>query len=314
MRQARAYVAMIAVLAFLAACSGTVKPAPKKEPPKTADAAVKAVVDGLQQNKPGALWDALPASYQKDVNDLVHTAAGKADPELWNAGWELFRKLVTVAKDKKDFLLKSPMAEGSKKDVKLDDLNKNWDVVVGLLDTLASCDLGKIEKARTLDTGAFLNTTGAELMTKLQKLSQLFPPEKMQNNPWVMLKTVRVTPIKAEGETATLKIEGGGEPAQEFQFLKVEGKWIPMELAAFWKRETGKARQKLADAPKADPKETAQLLEMVKALNNAMTTMAEAKTQESFNMGLAQVMGPFMMMFMGAMQKDGLETQPEPKP
>jgi hypothetical protein len=307
MRQVRLYVAVVAVFAFLAACSGTVK----QEPPKTADAAVKSVVDGLQQNKPGTLWDALPASYQKDVSELVHTAAGKADPELWNAGWDLFRKLVTVAKNKKDFILKSPMMEESKKDLKLDELNKNWDVVVSLLDTVAGCDLGKIEKAKTLDVGAFLNTTGAELMTKLQKLSQMFPPQKMQDNPWVMLKTVKVTPVKAEGDTATLKIEGGGEPAQEFQFVKVEGKWIPMELAAFWKREITKAKQKLAETPKADPKETAQTLAMVKALGNAMTTMVDAKTQDEFNLGLTQVLGPFMMALGGAMQP---QDMPGPTP
>jgi hypothetical protein len=290
MRQFRVCVAVVSVFVLLAACSGL-----KKEPPKTADAAAKAVIAGLEQNKPVTLWDALPASYQKDVNELVHTAAGKADPELWNAGWDLFRKLITVAKTKKDMILKTPALADAKSPVKAAELSRNWDAVVSLLDTIANCELGNIEKAKTLDAGAFLDGTGAKLMTEMQKLSQMLPPEKLQDNPWVMLKTVKITPVKAEGDTATLKIEGGGRPAEEFQFVKVEGKWIPMELAAFWKREMAKAMKEVAEAPKADPKTTAQMLAMVKALSNAMNTMIEAKTQEEFNMGLAQVLGPFMM-------------------
>lgn len=290
------------VLVFLAACSAAPTPTaqkketPKPEPPKTADAAVKAVVDGFLENKPVVLWDSLPPSYQKDINELVQSAAGKADPALWNAGWELFAKLINVAKTKRDMILGSEMMAEAKKTVKMDDLKKNWDVVVDVLDTVAKCDLGKIDQAKKADIGKVLSTTGSELMTKLQKLSQLFPPEKMQDNPWVMLKTVKVTQVKADDATATLKIEGGGKPAEDVEFVKVEGKWIPMALAAFWKQEIAKAKKEIADAPKPEPKDIEQMLGMVNALSSAMDTMAKATTQEQFNMGLSQVLGPFMMM------------------
>jgi hypothetical protein len=321
MKKVLAFVAVVGVITVLIGCSGV----QKKGPPKTAEGAVKAVVEGLQQNKPVVLWDALPASYQKDVDELVHTAAGKVDPGLWNAVWDLFGKLVTVAKTKKDMILKSPMMAESKKAVKMDELSKNWDVVVDLLDTMAKCDLSKIEKAKTISMGDVLATTGADFMAKAQKLSQVMPPEKMQDNPWVMLKTVKVTPVKTEGNTATLKIEGGGQPAEEFKFVKVEGKWIPMELEALWTREITKAKKQVAEMKKADPKETEQAVAMIKAFNNGLQTVIDSKTQEQFNVGISQLMGPIMGLITGGGQTPpgggqtpppggGLQPVPPPAP
>ena len=308
MKAVRAYVAGGAVLSVvLAACSGHVKPAP----PKTAEAAAKAVVDGLLQNKPVVLWNALPASYQKDINEVVHTAVGKADPALWNAGWELFGKLVTLAKTKKDMVLKTPALADAKAPVKAAELGRNWDAVVGLLDTLAQSDLRNFEKAKTMDMGAFFDKTGAELMSKLQALSQLFPPDKMQDNPWVVLKTFKVAPVKAEGDTATVKVEFGGEPALEEQFVRIEGKWIPMKLAAFWNDAMSRTKKEIAEMPKADPKTNEQLLGVIKAANNALNTMIEAKTQEEFNMGLVQAMAPLGPLLIGRM---GEKEQGAPTP
>src|SRR5258708_4650419 len=51
--------------------------------PETADAALRAVLNGLHENHPEALWDAMPASYQRDVNGLVHLFAGRMHPEAW---------------------------------------------------------------------------------------------------------------------------------------------------------------------------------------------------------------------------------------
>lgn len=305
MRQVRAYVAIGAVLlVVLAACSGTVKQAPPA-PPKTADAAAKAVIDGLQQNKPVALWDALPASYQKDVNDVVHTAVGKADPALWNAGWELFGKLVTLAKTKKDMILKTPAMVDPNAPVKTADLSKNWDAIVGLLDSLAQCDMKNFEKAKTMDMGVFFSKTGAELMAKLQVISQMFPPEKMQDNPWVMLKTFKITPVKAEGDTATVKVEFGGKPAIDEQFVRMEGKWIPMKLAAFWNDVMAKAKKEVTEMPKADPKTNEKMLGVIKAVNNGLTTMIDAKTQDEFNVGLGQALASFALLVPGGDEGPG---------
>jgi hypothetical protein len=40
--------------------------------PDTPDGAIRLVIAGMQEKRPEALWNFLPASYQKDLNDLVH--------------------------------------------------------------------------------------------------------------------------------------------------------------------------------------------------------------------------------------------------
>src|SRR4029077_19503673 len=51
--------------------------------PETADAALCTILEGLHESRPGAVWDALPASYQRDVNGLVHLFATRMHPEAW---------------------------------------------------------------------------------------------------------------------------------------------------------------------------------------------------------------------------------------
>ena len=51
---------------------------------ETADAAVNALIGELAKGNPKAAWDAMPASYQKDVTELIHTGAGKVDPAVYN--------------------------------------------------------------------------------------------------------------------------------------------------------------------------------------------------------------------------------------
>ena len=64
--------------------------------PETADAALRAILNGLHENRPEAVWDALPGSYQQDVNDLVHLFARRLHPEGWKWFVQIVRKGAVV--------------------------------------------------------------------------------------------------------------------------------------------------------------------------------------------------------------------------
>src|SRR5947207_3149785 len=69
--------------------------APNTQPapiPDTADAALRTILDGLHENRPDVVWGALPASYQHDVNDLVHLFAARMHPEAWKWFVQIARK------------------------------------------------------------------------------------------------------------------------------------------------------------------------------------------------------------------------------
>ena len=43
-------------------------------------------IQALEENNPKVIWDMLPASYQKDLNELLQSFANEMDAELWDAG------------------------------------------------------------------------------------------------------------------------------------------------------------------------------------------------------------------------------------
>ena len=94
-----------------------------------------------------ALWDALPASYQSDVNDLIHTFAANMDADVWRAGAGLLQKAIRVLKEKKEFILKQPALAQSPMDATT--MAENWDPLVGVLETIATSELADLQKLKT---------------------------------------------------------------------------------------------------------------------------------------------------------------------
>ena len=64
-----------------------------------------AVVNGLGENQPQVIWQALPASYQNDVSGLVREFAGQMQDSLWDQIFEALTKLTRVLDEKKQFVL-----------------------------------------------------------------------------------------------------------------------------------------------------------------------------------------------------------------
>src|SRR5439155_21616392 len=62
----------------------------------TPDAAVLQLINGLAANQPDALWDALPASYQNDLNDHASRFARRLHPEAWKWWSQIANKVGLV--------------------------------------------------------------------------------------------------------------------------------------------------------------------------------------------------------------------------
>ena len=51
--------------------------------PDAPDAAIQTVITEFAKGNGGILWQAMPASYQSDVNTLAQLAGSKIDPEVY---------------------------------------------------------------------------------------------------------------------------------------------------------------------------------------------------------------------------------------
>ena len=267
----------------------------------TPDGAVKAIADGISRSQPQAAWDQLPPSYQKDVNQLVVKFAGKMDKELWDNGFKLAQKLLKVLKEKKQFILEIPplKAQLAQQGVDEKELTKNWNVVVDMFSTLVNSDISSLDKLKKFDVRKFLAGPGAKLMKQMSTLSALTKTDDF-NKALKEMKDVKVTLIKTEGDTATVKIQRGSQEPKEEQMVKVEGKWIPKTIADQWKVKMLEAQ---AFIEKIKPEEVTKNKEMIlaqmKSVDALLDQLLAAKTQEKFNQVVMGFIGGLMGGFGG---------------
>ena len=270
------------VLLALTGCGGGSSAEP---PAKTADEAVLRVVKGLAADNPVYLWDALPDSYQKDVNDLIKAFANKIDAGAWDPAFQIGQRVSKLLRDKKKFILGHPMmAEVPNRA----DLEKNWDHVVNMLDTVFNSEIATLEGLKKLDMRRFFSGTGSRLMSQFSTLSKLAkdmgPEQKQAAEMFEKFKAMKATVVSSSGDTAKVKMEVAGEQPKEVEFTRIEGKWIPTDLAQGFKGGIAEAR---AAIEKITPEQVAQMKSGVMfasgIVGGVIGPMEQATTQEEFN-------------------------------
>ena len=70
--------------------------------------AIQSLLNAVSNGEMGAAWEAMPARYQKDVNDVVHLAAEKMDKEIYDKIFVVLAKGIDVFKKQKKFIAAQP--------------------------------------------------------------------------------------------------------------------------------------------------------------------------------------------------------------
>ena len=293
------------------------RPAPPAGASDTPDAAASALLKEIEAGNLGAVWDALPASYQSDVNDVVHTFAENMDAEMWNTGAAIGQKAARVLKEKKDFVITSLTANA---DIPVDQatIASNWDPVVDVLVTLFNSEIADLQKLKTIDVGQFLNGTGRSIASQLAALAKAaeeqglspdqFPGVQVDEMPIPNLSKIKVTTLQQDGDTATIRVDDG-EKVEDHQAVRVDGKWLPKEMVDQW--PDAMAQAKLALTTKMP--ETLQqgkflILPMMKQVEGVIDRLLAAETQEAFD----QIIAEAMQQVMPQMMPPGAEGGPMP--
>jgi len=258
--------------------------------PDTPDGAVKAVVEGLSNNQPEVVWAAMPASYRKDLNDVVHQFANKMDAELYDKGFGIAKKIVALLRDKKDLILEHPMVS-MMAGVDVEKAKKNWNQVIDFADTIVASEISNLGKLKSLDVGDFLGGTVAKLMTQMQALSRLQEEDAYNKEFRDKLKGTKAEVVSMAGDTAELKITAPGEKPHSEKWIKVEGKWIPELMAKDWKKMMAEAREGIAKIDKDKIAEDKQeYLMMLAQIEQTVDKLAAAKDKKSFNDAVGEMM------------------------
>jgi hypothetical protein len=240
------------------------------------------------------LWNALPADYQKDVGDVIHSFAENMDANLWNQCAEVLKKGVRVLKEKQPFILGHPQAAAAG-----DKLTKTLPPVTNVLDAVINSELTDLEKLKTFDVIQFAAGDGkviaekmkaaAEAGKELQKLAPL-PPGPVGANPFgdlaeLKATDVKITLVKHQGDSATVRIEVKDKPAKEGEWVRVSGKWLPKELVDEWPTQIAKAKSWTATELKPSlEKVKVQVAFFIAPINMTLDQLLAAQTQEQFNL------------------------------
>jgi hypothetical protein len=291
--------------------AGAARAEAKGTPADTPDAAVLAVVEGLKQNHPEAFWDFLPASYQQDLNELIHLFGEEMDAELWKKSVGVLRKLAKMLKSKKEFLAAGRTqpdgAAASPSSAELATIGE-------LLETLLASDLADLEKLKKADGRKFLESTGGQLLGQLRAAGQ---------DPFAgrlgIFSNLRFKLKESSADSATLTIQETGEPDNDREFVRVEGKWIPRDLRDDWIDNIGQAKARLSFlAPDNLSGLKPQLLELLSAIDRVLDKLAAAQSQSAFAAAMAQAeqsLAPFKSLVAGFVQsapEEPLENEPSP--
>ncbi|MCP5524446.1 MAG: hypothetical protein H7A46_23190 [Verrucomicrobiales bacterium] len=267
--------------------SGCKKPAPPAAIPGAASPdAVRTVMEGLTENRPQVLWEALPPSYQADIRGLVATFCDHADADIYDRFFRILGKGVQVLQRKKEFIFNSPMTLDN---VIIDSgIGLHWKEAVGVLDTLVNSELASIESLRRLDPGKFLASTGSRLMSDMEELADL-AQRSPRGNPWVRareaLEKAQITFVPGDGNQGFLTFATTEEAdGREVEMTQVEGRWIPAQMAADWKTKVAEARGRLAglsspEAQKAKP----MVMMILNGLEGSMNSLLAARSQKEFD-------------------------------
>jgi hypothetical protein len=245
------------------------------------------VAEGLGNKQPEVFWQALPASYQNDVQGLVRGFADSADPQLWNQTFQTLNKLIRVLDEKRDFIFQQPLLAARMESAS--NAPESYDGIIRILQTVTTSEISDLEQLRNLDIEGFLAGPMASVLEQLEVVSQLAPESTETVQSW---KSFRATVIESSEDTALLRIESDGEVSGEEEFVRVEGKWVPRKMAESWESSIADARKGLTTiSSDQSPEQKQQMLMFLAMADGVLDSLLSAETQEQFNGSLSGILG-----------------------
>jgi len=247
---------------------------------------VQAVIEGLEDHQPRVVWDALPASYQTDIRDLISTFCSNMDADIYDRMFRILGKAVQVMNEKKEFIhnspvvLSTPLLESS--------LGSQWNDTVGLLNTISKSDLSSLESLSRMDPGEFLGSTGHQVMDTVEAMrvrSQRSPGL----NRWAqMSQTLKQTKIDfvnmSDNQGVLLFNSPTNDAVKEVDLTFVEGRWVPADLAAAWPDKVNEARERMTKLSGPDFAKAKPIISMLLgSLEGTMDSLLKAGSQKEFD-------------------------------
>ena len=284
------------VVALVLAAVGV--PALAVDIPSSPDGTVRAVAEGLADRHPEVLWQALPPTYHKDITELTHAFAERMDPAVWEATFALGSRTAGLLRDKKDIILASSMAEAAGEE--REQIEGGWDEMVSMFDSFFSSGVSSLDTLKTIDWEQYIATTGKDLMDLAAEKSKADGDDTFDREFTQKLRQAEVEVISNEGDSATLRMTAPDEEPEEMQLTRVEGRWVPTDMAKDWDKNVAEAKAKLAALTDEEMQQgSMQAMMMIGMVDGVLAQLETVETAEEFDQAIEGLLGPFLGGMMG---------------
>lgn len=250
--------------------------------PDEPDKAIMAGVEALKNNKPVEIYALLPKSYQKDIQDVVNVVTSNLDKEIFELAMQVLDKSASALEKHGDKIAEK-FGAGAPIDLKV--AFSGFQKFYKLMKEAKLTDYDAVKK---LDVAGFLAQHGGKLMTEGMNAFKTFNAKDFEDyNKVISNFSVKVK--ETQGDTAKVEISVAGD-TETVDLKKVEGVWVPKEMAEDWSEMIAEAKKEVEQGMKeamANKEQAKQILQM------ALTAITQFESSGDINQ-LQALMGGMM--------------------
>lgn len=254
----------------------------------------------LTEGRVASLWDALPASYQKDVSDIIHSAGEKMDAEVYNEAMKTMTAATALLKNKKSIIIdmaNTNAAEPMKEKIK--EVEAKYDSIVGLIDAIVTSDAKDLDGLKKLDVLQFLG----DIQVHTKELASL---ASLAGDEMEMIKSATATLVSESGDTAEVEMTADGNK-KTVKLVKKEDRWIPADMANEWPKMIDEAKKSVGEMTDMKPVEKEKVLSVMRVIQAGIKELEAVSTKEEMEAKMQEIMGQMMGQMMGAPSDGGTQ-------
>ncbi len=253
----------------------------------TAQEFMDVILQELESKNPIVLWDALPASKQNQVQEVVKLASTKIEQRTLNLIKKFRTDLLTAVRGKKEFVLNSrviPIPPDQKAI-----LAGSYDALVALIEAYIPAEWMDAAYLQKTPIREVLSTYMTRIVRKADALEKSLP----NDSPFKAMLTQASGSVTATAETvssneARVTMNAPGVPGAPMKFVLSEGRWLPQDLLDNWDQALAQATSVLEAA---NPKEIHMGVgQGMLFANGLLGAISSAETQEEFDEQIGQLM------------------------
>ncbi|MEO0510621.1 MAG: hypothetical protein AAF065_12260 [Verrucomicrobiota bacterium] len=266
--------------------------------PETPAAAIQSIVREVASGNGSVLWQAMPASYQDDVNQVAQLAGEKIDSEIYDRVFSTVGRVSQVADKQKEFLFNAGLGTKPPEE-QIAKLREAWPSIMELFNSVTSSSISSTELLKNFDGKTFFDETVSPMLLNMDVLSKINPDPDQP--PLSAFREAVVNYIEGTDTMAKLEMVMPNGDVQVEDFIKVENSWVPKEMADEWVGKIAEMRSQLENIDVAQIAQMKpQLMGVFTMIDGVLTQIDEAETQEQFDQALQGAMMPLMgLMMMG---------------